>query len=250
MILNIIDQLYEVLLILTSTLKICCLGPRRRKDIIKQMSVMGVESLPIIVIATAFAGLVVTSEISFHMDLALHSNDMIPGFSGQFIFRELGIAIPALLLVAKIGASTTAEVATMKITEQLDALKVLKVDLIEYIVYPRFLASIVITACLTMISIFVTITCGIIYAVINHNFGLGEYLNNLAPFIGFTDILCALVKGCVFGAITPIISCFYGFNSEGGAEGVGLATTNSVVASTVLIIVFDFLLTYIFSNIL
>lgn len=243
-------EVQNILNLFVSTVRICCFGPYRNKEVIKHMSIMGIESLPIIVIATAFAGLVVTSEISFHMDLALHTHDMIPGFSAQFIFRELGIAIPALLLVAKIGASTTAEVATMKITEQLDALKLLQIDIIDYIVYPRFIACIVITSCLTLISIFVTLSCGILYAVINHNYGVGEYLNNMVPFIGFFDIICALVKGAVFGAITPIISCYYGFQAKEGTESVGIATTNSVVASTVLIIVFDFLLTYFFSNIL
>ncbi len=243
-------EIDNILDLLISVSRYCIKGPYRKNEIIRHMSIMGYESLPIIVIATAFAGLVVTSEISFHMDLALHSHDMIPGFSAQFIFRELGIAIPALLLVAKIGASTTAEVASMKITEQLDALKLLRVNKVEYLVYPRFVASIVITSCLTLISIFVTLSCGIIYSVINHNYGIGEYLNNMTPFIGFVDIICALVKGAVFGAITPIISCYYGFKAHGGTDAVGVATTNSVVASTVTIIVFDFLLTYLFSNII
>ncbi len=243
-------DLDDAMEIIVKTLRTCVRGPRRRAEIVQHMTHMGVESLPIIVIATAFAGLVVTSEIAFHMDMALHTVEMIPGFSGQFIFRELGIAIPALLLVAKVGASTTAEVSTMKITEQIDALKLLGIDPVEYLVYPRFVSSILMVSCLTLISIFVTLACAIAFAVINHGFSTMEYLNNLTPFLSTKDLVCALVKGSVFGAVMPIVSCFYGFRCSGGAEGVGLATTQSVVTSTILVIVLDFLLTYAFSLIL
>ena len=233
--------------ILSRTLVTCLKGPYRPREILQYMYSIGVQSLPIVVISTAFAGIVVTGEIAYHMDIALHTVEMIPGFSGQFIFRELGIAIPALLLVSKVGASTTAEVGSMKVTEQIDALRLLQIDPIEYLVYPRFVASIIVIACLTLISIFVTLVCAIAVAVLKYNFSVLEYLNVLAKFISNKDLLCAVVKGMVFGAVIPVISCFYGFNCSGGAEGVGNATTNSVVTSTTIVIVLDFVLTFAFS---
>lgn len=236
--------------ILGRTLLTCVKGPYRFREIIQHMYTIGVGSLPIVVIATAFAGFVVTSEIAFHMDLALHTVEMIPGFSAQFVFRELGIAIPALLLVSKVGASTTAEVGSMKVTEQIDALRLLQIDPIEYLVYPRFVASVIVIACLTLISITVTLGCAIAVAVLKYNFSVLEYLNTLVHFISNKDLICALIKGMTFGAVIPIISCFYGFNCKGGAEGVGSATTNSVVTSTIAVIVLDFLLTFAFSMIL
>ena len=242
--------LKEILYIFGKTLRTCFVGPYRFKEISDHLYAMAIGSLPIIIIATVFAGIVVTGEIAHHMDLALNTLQMIPGVSGQFIFRELGIIIPSLLLVAKVGASTTAEVATMKITDQIDALKLLKIDPIEYLVYPRFVANIISTCCLTLIAIFVTLTFAIIYAVTSYGFTPTEYLTNLTPFSSLTDLLCALVKGVVFGGVMPIISCCYGFRCEGGAEGVGLATTNSVVLSTVVIIVLDFCITYLFSLII
>jgi phospholipid/cholesterol/gamma-HCH transport system permease protein len=240
----------EILAILFKTLVTCIKGPYRPKEIVQHMGLIGCGSLPIIIISTAFAGLIVTSEIAFHMNLALHTVDMIPGFSGQFIFRELGIAIPACLLVAKVGASTTAEVGTMRVTEQIDALRLLQIDPVEYLVYPRFVASVIVVACLTIIAIFVTLVCASSVAVLEYNFTVLEYLNMLSRFISSTDLVCALVKGMTFGAVIPIISCFYGFNCDSGAEGVGSATTNSVVTSTIVIIVLDFLLTFAFSLIL
>jgi phospholipid/cholesterol/gamma-HCH transport system permease protein len=208
---------------------------------------IGIGSLPIITLSTAVAGTVVTHEIAWHMRAALHTVSMIPGFSAQFILRELGIAIPALLMVAKVGAAITAEVGTMKITEQIDALKLLGIDPLHYLVLPRFIAAIVSSACLTLISVSITLGCALSVAVLSYGFSTLEFLNALRHFVGVKDVLCALVKGIVYGAVIPIVSCSYGFRCQGGAEGVGTATTNSVVASTMIIILLDFLLTYVFT---
>jgi phospholipid/cholesterol/gamma-HCH transport system permease protein len=184
------------------------------------------------------------------MDAALHTVTMIPGFTGQFILREIGIAIPALLLVAKVGASITAEVGTMKITDQIDALKLLGIDPIAYLVFPRLVASIIASACICVLASALTLACAMWVAVIRYGFGAGEYLNALQHFISFRDLICVLTKGIIFGSVIPIISCSFGFRCQGGAQGVGTATTNSVVASTIAIIVLDFILTYIFTLIL
>lgn len=221
--------------------------PWRRTEIMSSIVSIGIESIPIIAISTAFAGMVVTNEIAYHMDLALHTTSMIPGFTAQFILRELGIAIPALLLVAKVGAAITAEVSSMKVTEQIDALKLLGIDPVDYLVFPRFIASMIASACLTLTSTAVTLACAILISIFKFNFSLLEYINTLRHFVGVKDVLCAILKGVIYGAVIPIISCSYGFRCEGGAEGVGRATTNSVVASTIAIIVLDFVLTYIFT---
>lgn len=222
----------------------------RWKEISHAIVQMGIGSISMISVTTAFAGLVVTHEIAWHMDQALHAVTMIPGFSGQFILRELGVAIPALLLVSKVGAATTAEVGTMKVTEQIDALKLLGIDPVSYLVFPRFVAAIISSICLTYISIFVTLTCAIALAVLRYNFSILEYLNALQHFVGPKDLLCALVKGAVFGGVIPIISCTYGFRCKPGAKGVGEATTEAVVTETMVVISLDFFLTYLFSLVL
>lgn len=242
--------LFELIKLLFSCLKTLVLGPRRFGEILNLISQMGVGSLPIILISTSFAGLVVTDEIAHHMDVALHTLAMMPGFSAQFIFREIGIAIPSLLFVSKVGASTTAEVASMTITEQIDALKLLHINPTQYIVYPRFIASIITVACLTMIAIFITLLCSTSVAVYGYGFSYLEYINTMKHFIKPIDLICALSKSLSFGAIIPLISCYYGFRCTGGAQGVGTSTTNAVVASTISIIIIDFLLTFAFSFIL
>ncbi len=243
-------SLRDILIIFSKVLTILLRGPHRPREIMHHMYQIGWGSLPIIVLATAFAGVVVTSEIAFHMDLAMHTIEMIPGFSGQFVLREVGIAIPALLLVSKVGASTTAEVGTMKVTEQIDALKLLQIDPIEYLVFPRFLASIIVFPCLTVIAISVTLTCAILVASFSFHFSVLEYLNALAQFVSWKDLFCAIIKSMTFGSIIPIISCYFGFQCRAGAQGVGTATTNSVVTSTLVVIILDFLLSFAFSSFL
>ena len=145
------------------------------------------------------------------------------------------------------GAATTAEVGSMKVTEQIDALKLLGIDPITYLVFPRFIAAIISSLCLTVIAVSVTLACAISVAVNNYNFSVSEFINALQHFIGIKDLVCSLVKGVVYGAVIPIISCAYGFRCQGGAEGVGTATTQAVVAATMAVIVLDFVLTYIFT---
>jgi phospholipid/cholesterol/gamma-HCH transport system permease protein len=222
----------------------------RRAEICQSIVYTGISSLPIIVASTSFAGIVITHELAWHMNYALHTVTMIPGFAGQFILRELGIAIPALLLVAKVGAATTAEIGTMKVTEQIDALRLLRIDPIDYLVFPRFIAAIVSGACLTLISVAVTLLCAICISVIHYNFSVLEFMTALGHFVSLSDLVCALVKGVIYGSVIPIISCVYGFRCKGGAQGVGLATTNSVVSSTIAVIILDFVLTYFFTLIL
>ena len=245
-----LDTFQSILLLFAQTFRRLFVRPWRWSEIMSSIVQIGIGSLPIITISTAFAGMVITNEIAYHLDKSLHTVSMIPGSTGQLIWRELGIAIPALLLVAKVGAAITAEVGTMKITEQIDALKLLGIDPISYLVFPRFIASVFSGLCLTLIAAFVTMTCAIAVAVFRYNFSLLEYINALRHFIGFGDLICAIVKGMVFGALIPVISCGYGFRCKGGAEGVGTATTNSVVASTIAVIVVDFILTYVFTMVL
>jgi phospholipid/cholesterol/gamma-HCH transport system permease protein len=225
-------------------------GPHRQKETMKQMESIGLGSLPIITIATGFTGLVMTSEIAWHMDFALSNVSMIPGFTGQFVIRELGIAIPALLIVSKVGASMTAELASMRITEQLDAFKLLKIDVVSYHIFPRWLACTASTICLTLIAITITLMIAMFTAVTKYHFNSQEYLNTLAQFITSVDLICAITKAAIFGMVIPPIACAYGLKCEGGAQGVGQATTDAVVTATLAVIIIDFLLTAIFSALL
>lgn len=221
--------------------------PWRTAELSDQICKVAWGSLPIITVATAFAGLVITNEIAFHMDEALGNTAMIPGFTAQFILRELAIAIPALLVVSKVGAAMAAEVGTMKITDQIDALKLLQINPVSYLVFPRWVATIVALACLTVFAVLVTLGCAAFAAMARFHFNLLEYMNMVQKFITATDLICAMVKAVVFGSAIPVVSCAYGFRCKGGAQGVGNATTQAVVSSTLVVITLDFVLTTLFS---
>lgn len=240
----------EILRLFGETVRKLPTARRRMPEVMQATAQTAVSSLPIIVVSTAFAGLVTTDEIAWHMNRALSTVSMIPGFTAQFILRELGVAVPLFLLVAKVGAATTAEVGSMKITEQIDALKLLRIDPVEYLVVPRFIAAIVAGATLSLIAASVTLVCAMSVAVGRYNFMGLEYLNAVRNFLNPSDVACTLIKGMIFGSIIPVISCGYGFRCRGGAEGVGSATTNAVVAATVSIIALDLVLTWLFSAIL
>jgi phospholipid/cholesterol/gamma-HCH transport system permease protein len=225
-------------------------GPLRREETAAAIDSIGLGSLPIITIATGFTGLVMTSEIAWHMDFALSNVSMIPGFTGQFVLRELGIAVPAFLIVSKVGASMTAELASMKITEQLDAFRLLRIDVLSYHIFPRWAACILSTICLTLISIAITLLIAMLTAVTKYHFNSMEYLNTLSQFVSSIDLACAVTKAAVFGMIIPPISCAYGLRCTGGAQGVGQATTDAVVTATLAVITMDFILTAIFSALL
>ncbi len=218
----------------------------RWRETLEALSTLGAGSFQVITLATAFAGIVITHEMAWHMQKALHSVAMVPGMSAQFIVRELAVAVPALLLVSKVGASLTAEIATMKITDQIDALRLLGINPLDYLLYPRLIACTVAGGALTLISILVTLLCSVATARAYH-FSPPEYLALAGHFMKLTDVIQAVIKGSTYGAIIPIMSCAYGFCCRGGAEGVGHTTTQSVVASTLCVIVLDFILTMLFS---
>lgn len=224
--------------------------PFRGAEIIEQISVVGVGSLVPVLISTAFSGLILTNEIAWHMNESLHTVSMIPGFSAQFIIREMGVAIPTSLVISKVGASIAAELGTMRMTDQIDALKLLGVRPVQYLVVPRLVGCVVGLFCLTLIAIFVTLSCSVVLAVTKFNFNVFEFLAAIQKFVTLTDIASAGTKALVFGAMIPLVAATYGLRAEPSAEGVGLATTQSVVANTLGMISLDFVLTYLFSLIL
>ena len=217
------------------------------RQYVREVEKQGLQSLGITIIISIFIGSAITMQMVLNTE-----NPLLPKYvtgltTRETLLLEFSSTILCLILAGKVGSNIASEIGTMRITEQIDALKLLKIDPIEYLVYPRFVANIISTCCLTLISIFVTLSFAIIYAVVVYNFSAAEYMNSLAPFLNLIDLVCAITKGIVFGGVMPIISCYYGLRCVGGAEGVGLATTNGVVLSTVVIIVLDFCITYLFS---
>jgi phospholipid/cholesterol/gamma-HCH transport system permease protein len=223
-------------------------SPFRIKETIQQLDFIANQSLFVVIICVCFAAMVTILESSFHMKLVISNDSLVPGFAALLILRELGAIITGLLLTSRVGAGMTAEVATQKITEQLEALEMLGIRPINLIVVPRLVAGIIGTTLVTLIANLVCLIAAQLVAQYSLGFTFNMFLSALSRFAGFQDLIFSGIKGAVFGAIIPLVSCYYGFLCTGGAEDVGKVTTNSVVTSSVAIIIADFLLASLFTR--
>jgi phospholipid/cholesterol/gamma-HCH transport system permease protein len=237
----------EFLIFLSQTVHFVFTSPPRIKEIIAQLDFVAVQSALIIVFCVGFAAAVTIIEASFHMKLVIHNDSMVPGFAALLILRELGSVVTALLLTSRVGAGYAAEVGSMQVSEQIDALRMLGIEPIEFLVVPRLIACTIGGFVLSLVANCFCIAAAMLVSTLRLSLTMGGFLTGMRAFVHFQDLLFAGVKGAVFGAVIPLMSCFFGFRCRAGAEGVGLATTGSVVATSVCIIVIDFILTYLFS---
>ncbi len=222
-------------------------GLKRKKQIFEQLYFVGYQSLFIICICVAFAAVVTVLESSFHMKLVIQSDSMVPGFSAILILRELGSVVTALLLTSRVGAGMAAEVGSMKVSEQIEALKLLGVNPYGYLVVPRWISSTLGTVFLVAIANVVCLYSSMLVSAAVLGMPEPLFWQTMNQFVGFKDFAFSLIKAAAFGSVIPLISCYYGFRTQSGAEGVGQATTQSVVIASVTIIVIDFILSYVFS---
>lgn len=222
--------------------------PYRIADILNQIEFVAWQSAPVVVFSVCFAAMVTIMESSYHMKLIIHNDALVPGFAALLILRELGAVVSSLLLTSRVGAGLAAEVGSMQITEQIDALKMLGIDPYRFLVAPRLIACMCGGLILSVIANLVCLYSAMVVSEVRLGYSVGTFLASMRAFVQFDDIVFASIKGVCFGAAIPVVSCFFGFRCKSGAEGVGQATTNSVVVASVAIIVMDFVLSYIFSH--
>ncbi len=220
------------------------------REVMVQTYEFGVGSFGIICLCVTFVGIIMMLEYSYHMKLVIQNDSMIPSFAMIMLARELAPAITALLITSKMGASLASELAAMKTTEQLDAYRLLGLNPIDLFVSPRVIASAVSNFLLSMISLFLSVVGGLFAAVTVLSFSTGSFFQGLFLFVDVWDFVLCGTKAVFFGASIPIISATLGFRCGFGAEGVGLSTTDAVVANSIWIIILDFILTYAFSPLL
>jgi phospholipid/cholesterol/gamma-HCH transport system permease protein len=238
----------DFVLYLSRSLHATLTPPFRTKDTFHQLEFVAWQSLPVILFCVCFAAVVTIIESSFHMKLVVQNDSLVPGFASLLILRELGVVVSSLLLTSRVGAGLAAEVGSMQITEQIDALRMLGINPIRFLVVPRLIACMVGGVILSLIANLVCLYCAMLVSEVKLGYSSGTFLTGMRTFVEFRDLIFAMIKGGCFGAVIPLISCFFGFRCQSGAEGVGLATTNSVVVASVTIIVMDFVLTYLFSH--
>ncbi|MFA4984463.1 MAG: ABC transporter permease [Candidatus Omnitrophota bacterium] len=219
--------------------------PYKKERIIEQAKKTGYDSLPIISLIGLFIGMILALQTAVLMQ-RLGSEMYIASIVALSLVRELGPVITSLVVAGRVGASITAEIGSMQVTEQIDALEAFATNPIKYLVVPRFLALTFMLPILTLYANIVGIFGG--YAICVYRLGISSsmYLKITTESLWYKDLFSGLIKTVFFGMIIALVSCYEGFNVEGGAEGVGKATRQAVVASFILIIAADCLFTAFF----
>jgi phospholipid/cholesterol/gamma-HCH transport system permease protein len=221
------------------------LSSKRRLDIFKYIDEIGIRSFPLVGIISVFIGMVLVMETA-HTLKKFGAEIYSGGIVSISMIRELGPVFIAIVMAGRVGGSIAAEIGTMKITEQIDALKVMAVDPVSYLISPRLLAGIVALPSLFIISFFISILGSFIVGVLMVGIPSGMFLYQSFRFIAFRDLIIGLIKSVVFAVVVIVVASHEGLRTQGGAVGVGKSATTSVVVSFFLIILCNLILTGIF----
>jgi phospholipid/cholesterol/gamma-HCH transport system permease protein len=217
----------------------------RRSHLFEQMNKIGVTSLPLVFLTALFTGMVLALQSAYQLRL-FNAVRFTAGLVSLSITRELGPVLTAMVVAGRVGAAITAELGTMKVTEQVDALVSLATDPIKYLAVPRFLAAFLMLPLLTVYADFIGMFGGYIVGVFKLGISSSLYIKDSFDALVLKDLYTGLIKSFAFGGIIAVVGCYHGFTTRGGAEGVGLATTLSVVTALILIIASDCFFTALF----
>lgn len=215
---------------------------RSRALVLEQMVQMGVDSMPLVIIISIFTGAVAAWQAAYQIQGFIPVK-YLGSVIGRNVFIELGPVLTALVVAGRIGAAMAAELGTMKVTEQVDALESMGIPASRYLVMPRFIAAALMLPVLVIFADFLAILGGYLVANILLDISTYTYVIGLRHSFHVRDVLAGLVKAGVFGTFMAIMGCHYGLRAEGGAEGVGKSTMQAVVASCVAVLIGDYFLT-------
>jgi phospholipid/cholesterol/gamma-HCH transport system permease protein len=228
-----------------NTVSHCVRPPFYPSLIGRQMVDIGFFSLPVVGLTALFTGMVLALQ-SYTGFARFQAEGAVATVVVLSMTRELGPVIAGLMVAGRIGASMAAEIGTMRVTEQIDALVTLSTNPFKYLVVPRVLAAVAMLPLLVLIADVIGVLGGYLVAVYKLNFNMSSYLRQTVDFLEWMDVVSGLVKAAVFGFLIALLGCFHGYSSGGGAQGVGRATTNSVVSASIMILVVDYMLTELF----
>lgn len=241
---SIIEKLGDVGLLTWRAFRGSFTRPFETRNFILQLEEIGVRSLPVISLTAAFGGLVfgLQTYVGFHRYIGGGTEAYGGPIISLGLVKELIPIFVGLMISGRVGSAMTAEIGTMKITEQVDALSCLGADPVRYLVVPRMLASVIMVPCLTLYGDIIGILGGYFYNVVLMRVNQVVYLRNTLTYMEVWDVFSGLIKAAIFGAVIAIVGCWQGLNAEGGAAGVGEATTRTVVISSIAILILNFFL--------
>jgi phospholipid/cholesterol/gamma-HCH transport system permease protein len=220
--------------------------PFDAKNVITQMLEIGYKSIPVTTITLFFTGMVMAYQLGRVTESMMSGSSVFIGAGVTIaMFRELSPVLTGLLLAGRVGSSIAAEIGTMKVTEQIDALRTLLAEPIQYLAVPRFIGCLVMTPVLTILTDVVGVLGGALIGFFSLGVTMDKYLDNVLQYTMLGDLVTGLVKSVFYGMEIALISCHEGFNTTGGAEGVGKSTIQAVVKSSMMILISNYFLTYI-----
>ena len=206
------------------------------------MEFIGVKSLSVVIITGSFTGMVLALQ-TYHAFHRFSSEAIVGATVALSMTRELGPVLTALMVTGRAGSAMAAELGSMRVTEQIDALTVMALSPIKYLVTPRILAALFMLPILTVIADFMGIVGSYLVGVKLLGINEGVFISRMIKYVDLDDIYNGLVKAAFFGIVLSLVSCYKGFNTRGGAVGVGKATTEAVVVSSITILISDYVLT-------
>jgi phospholipid/cholesterol/gamma-HCH transport system permease protein len=240
--LAIFNDVGRLMVFLYNSLWHCVAPPTYLRLILQQMIRIGYNSLPVVGLTAFFTGGVLALQI-YIGGARFNAESLVSSIVALGITRELGPVIAGLMVAGRVSAAIAAEIGTMRVTEQIDALVTLSTNPFKYLVAPRLIAAVLTLPVLVAVADIIGIQGGYIVGTRSLGFNSGVYLKNTVDFIQFSDVFSGLVKAAVFGFVIALMGCYHGFHSQGGAQGVGRATTNAVVSASILILACNYILT-------
>ncbi len=202
-------------------------------------------SLPVVALTAVFSGMVIALQ-SYTGFSRYGATSAIANIVLISVVRELAPVLAGLMVAGRMGAAMAAELGTMRVTDQIDALRTLGTDPMKYLVAPRLLAGLLALPLLVLVADVLGVAGGFLIATAKLGFNPGTYLTNTVNFLAVSDVSLSLAKAAAFGLIVSLMGCYHGYTSRGGAQGVGAATTSAVVSASILILAFDYVLTELF----
>lgn len=217
--------------------------PIHRRNTIEQMAAVGPESLLIALVTSVFVGMVFTIQVTREF-LAFGASTAIGGVLAITLARELAPVLTAVVLAGRVGSAFAAEIGTMRVTEQIDALQMLRSDPVDYLVIPRVIACAFMLPLLNILAFITGMIGGTAVATTLYDIPLAVFLNSARNFLGVWDLASSMIKALIFGILIAVIGTSWGLTTTGGAKGVGQSTTTAVVTSLLAIFVANFLLSW------
>jgi phospholipid/cholesterol/gamma-HCH transport system permease protein len=209
---------------------------------VAQLFAIGWLSLPVVGLTAAFTGAALAQQI-YVGGQRFNAESTVPAVTVIALVRELGPVLAALMVAGRVASAMAAELGTMRVTEQIDALSTLRTDPVRYLIGPRLFAGTLVLPALVLVANVIGVLGGYGLATARLGFNVANYLATTRQYLEVSDVVSSLVKAAVFGFIVALMGCYHGFHSKGGAEGVGRATTDAVVSSFVLILLFNLMIT-------